>query len=113
MKTAELTGAALDWAVAKCNGDEPHLYRINTSEPPIYAIKCKNNAFTPAYHYDWSQGGPIVEQKINRLQEITDGLWEAEAWGVIAEGPTALVAAMRCYVAVELGDEVDVPEELR
>ena len=27
-------------------------------------------------------------------------------------GPTPLIAAMRCYVASKLGDEVDVPEEL-
>ena len=26
-------------------------------------------------------------------------------------GPTPLIAAMRCYVASKLGDEVDVPEE--
>ena len=26
--------------------------------------------------------------------------------------PTPLIAAMRCYVASKLGDEVDVPEEL-
>jgi hypothetical protein len=29
-----------------------------------------------------------------------------------AYGPTPLIAAMRCYVASKLGDEVDVPEEL-
>jgi hypothetical protein len=28
------------------------------------------------------------------------------------EAPTPLIAAMRCYVASKLGDEVDVPEEL-
>jgi len=28
------------------------------------------------------------------------------------EGDTPLIAAMRCYVASKLGDEVDVPEEL-
>jgi hypothetical protein len=27
-------------------------------------------------------------------------------------GPTPLVAAMRCYVASKLGDEVEVPDEL-
>ena len=27
-------------------------------------------------------------------------------------GPTPLIAAMRCYVASKLGDEVDVPDEL-
>jgi hypothetical protein len=34
--------------------------------------------------------------------------------GAISEesGPTPLVAAMRCYVASQIGDEVDVPEVL-
>ena len=27
-------------------------------------------------------------------------------------GPTMLIAAMRCYVASKLGEEIDVPEEL-
>jgi hypothetical protein len=28
------------------------------------------------------------------------------------EGPTPLIAAMRCYVASKLGDYIDIPEEL-
>ena len=28
-------------------------------------------------------------------------------------GPAPLVAAMRCYVANKLGDEVEIPEELK
>jgi hypothetical protein len=32
---------------------------------------------------------------------------------LIGVGPTPLVAAMRCYCASKLGDEVDVPEELK
>jgi hypothetical protein len=28
-------------------------------------------------------------------------------------GPTPLIAAMRCYVASKLGDEVEIPEELK
>jgi hypothetical protein len=28
------------------------------------------------------------------------------------DGPTPLIAAMRCYVASKLGDEVELPEEL-
>ena len=30
----------------------------------------------------------------------------------VIHGPTPLIAAMRCYVASKLGDEVEVPEEL-
>jgi len=28
------------------------------------------------------------------------------------KGPTPLIAAMRCYVASKLGDEVEIPQEL-
>lgn len=28
-------------------------------------------------------------------------------------GPTPLIAAMRCYVASKLGDNVEIPEKLR
>jgi hypothetical protein len=28
-------------------------------------------------------------------------------------GPTPLIAAMRCYVASKMGDEIELPEELK
>lgn len=31
---------------------------------------------------------------------------------IAGHGPTALIAATRCWVASELGDEVEIPEEL-
>jgi hypothetical protein len=65
---------------------------------------------------DWAFGGPIIEREgINIIQS---GSWLAEmdadhSGAVIsAEGPTPLIAAMRCYVASVLGDTVDIPEEL-
>jgi hypothetical protein len=65
---------------------------------------------------NWAQGGPIIEREGLCLWsegydweakiQIGSGEWLTE-W---AETP--LVAAMRCYVASKLGDEVDIPEEL-
>jgi hypothetical protein len=99
MKTSELTGAALNWAVAKANG--------NFGDFGV-------DGFSPST--DWAQGGPIIEREgINIIQS---GSWFAEmdadhSGGVIhAEGDTPLIAAMRCYVASKLGDEVEIPEEL-
>jgi hypothetical protein len=42
------------------------------------------------------------------------GEWNA-GWGCInrSSGPTPLIAAMRCYVASKLGDEIEIPENLR
>ena len=75
----------------------------------------------PAYSTDWAQGGPIIER------ERIDVFWQSHqhAWvGSMSRGSnkigfrhlqygnTPLIAAMRCYVASKLGDEVDVPTEL-
>ena len=106
MKTAELTGAALDWAVAKCEG----LHREDT----VWEVW----ASTHQYSSDWALGGPILEREgihIGRIhapahmkKEFGDFYWIAKG----VRGQTPLIAAMRCYVASKFGVEVDVPEEL-
>ena len=103
MKTNELTGPALDWAVAQCEGfdyfNHQNLAHITTSA----------HSWQPSEK--WSQGGPIIErEKIATAWHITRWV----AWrGVIEHpGPTPLIAAMRAYVASKMGDEVDVPGEL-
>ena len=97
MKTSELIGKALNWAVAECED-----------------VYCFDGSYTPSTN--WAQGGPIIEREWVDLHCVNDSLWEAEcpAPGGLAmqNGPTPLIAAMRCYVASKLGDEVDVPEEL-
>ena len=101
MKTSELTGAALDWAVSKCEGvDVTHLYAWDYS--------------TNRYSTDWAHGGPIVErEKISLIERAADG-WCADIYAKDMQyGPTPLIAAMRCFVCSKLGDEVDVPEELK
>ena len=101
LKTSELTGAALDWAVARCEvGDA-----INEIDDPHF------------YSTDWAQGGPIIEREGINLRALSGALWEAETWSAeggqyLLDGPTPLIAAMRCYVASVLGDEVEVPNEL-
>ena len=75
MKTSKLQGAALDWAVAKCEDKQGKGL----------------DWVPPAYSTDWAQGGAIIERE--RI-------------------PTPLIAALRCYVASKLGDEVEIPKEL-
>ena len=116
IKTNELIDNTLDWAVAKCEGlllpDGGNLQIFNKQ---LRAHPAKlGTLYTPST--DWSQGGPIIEREWIDLHCVNDSLWEAEcpAPGGLAmqNGPTPLTAAMRCYVASKLGDEVDVPEEL-
>lgn len=127
VKTSELTGAALDWAVAKADGSLPFdkdgavCWRDDERGNVIRA------AWTPST--DWSQGGPIIKRELLAVDPVTDAMafspafyamggthgWVAAACReghCYAYGPTPLIAAMRCYVASKLGDEIDIPEEL-
>jgi len=112
IKTAELTGAALDWAVAKASGVE-HRYRHTTGGD------YNGNTVTVYRRFstDWSQGGPIIErERIDIEYDLGDKCWNARWHGsnewTFYQADTPLIAAMRCFVASKLGDEVDVPEEL-
>jgi hypothetical protein len=114
MKTSELTGAALDWAVAQCEG---------------FPVRKGFDDNCPEYSTDWSQGGPIIEREGLDVHCVYTGLWSAKWWAnnsgmaknpaqrfkqnIQTDGPTPLIAAMRCYVASKLGDEVEIPEELQ
>jgi hypothetical protein len=101
MKTSELTGIALDWAVAKCEG--------------IKIIVRQEN--WEWYSSSWEQGGLIIERELIEIYPLCNVEWGArkvndEGDLIRFYGDTPLIAAMRCYVASKLGDEVEIPEEL-
>lgn len=128
VKTSELIGTALDWAVGHAMQYVTHdalgwTVRLPVpSVPPTTTLPLpfpKN--FSPSTR--WAQGGPIIERghihtwtdrKDAAYAGHPDSYWVAEMTEIegIWWGPTPLIAAMRCYVANKLGDEVDVPEEL-
>lgn len=127
MKTSELTGAALDWAADYVNNkclEEPRLRGYN------YDVEWRNHR-APRYSSQWSAGGPIIErQALSVYPFFCDGTkagWSAcdphnlqydevgefiDGSDFAQDGPTPLIAAMRCFVASKLGDEVEVPKEL-
>jgi hypothetical protein len=112
MKTSELTGAALDWAVAKAEGNVQLQY--DSREGLIIRNILGWIPYRPSVA--WQQGGPIIErERIGLGHAISEGnsYWFAIGYLVEECGPTPLVAAMRCYVASKLSDEVEVPEELQ
>ena len=95
IKTSELQGAALDWSVALANGQE-EFWTIDN------------------YSTNWALGGPIIErEELSNLKCYNHNEWECNNGDIFCEGPTPLIAAMRCYVASKLGDEIEVPEELK
>jgi len=108
MKTNELTGNALNWAVNHVEGLTGVLSPVN-------------------YCGKWEHGGPIIEREMIQITPhcMVNPLhgWAA-AYRSFDEdddlcalfrkrGGTPLIAAMRCYVASKLGDEVEIPEELK
>lgn len=110
MKTSELIGPALDWAVAKCEGMDPQCGK--NMDGSVW-----QDDF-PRYSTNWAQGGPIIERE-NISTTNPFGHHQGAGWCAGRRtnnyqvcGPTALIAAMRCYVASKLGDEVEIPPEL-
>ena len=108
IKTSVLTGPALDWAVAKCEGWKISLVEFRKSQ----LSSCKFS-----YSSRWGKGGPIIERErisvISDFHDFVEG-WLAENYqdNIQQFGPTPLIAAMRCYCFSKLGDVVDIPEEL-
>ena len=113
MKTAELTGIALDWAVGYVMGEKLRILERQIVWPEDYSPST-----------DWAQSGPIVEREHIEWQWLPSsskdhryGARKPSLSGAkrtfCMDGPTVLIAAMRCYVASKLGDEVDIPEELK
>jgi hypothetical protein len=112
MKTSEAKDKVLDYLVAKCEGlkdfDIENLCFYDDEGIP----------FEPSCV--WSQGGPIIEREriaiwFEKYDDIDSAL---PVWAAVRfneqdyYGSTPLIAAMRCYVASKLGDDVEVPVEL-
>ena len=113
IKTSVLTGPALDWAVAKCEGRG-----LQRNPRPA-----QGDRYSPST--DWAQGGPILGRELTSVFLVSDQeneqKWSARKAKYLPDvgakvfercGPTALIAICRCYVTSKLGDTVDIPEEL-
>jgi len=115
MKTSELTGYLLDWAVGKCEG------LTIESDWWDWDRLCFVDEFNVDFEPtdNWMQGGAIIEREMITVECFyEESTWHA--WTPAPEQPrdahgygeTPLVAAMRCYVASKLGDQLEVPDEL-
>jgi hypothetical protein len=122
-ETNKLAGAALDWAVAKCEG---HEIDSLMGGAVWYWLKCSLTGapevvevFRPSS--DWSFGGPILEREKISVKYFPDGghpnggewwaYWDADPQ-IESYGETPLIAALRCYVQSRQGDAIDVPPNL-
>lgn len=116
VRTSDLIGPALNWAVAVA---EKHTIMLDGTT--VY-IDGPRRMFDPCNDY-LRQGGTIIERegisvKRRPKREREPGfLWVADLYTDIRAcpsefelGPTFLIAAMRVYVAIKLGEVVDLPE---
>jgi len=136
LKTSELQGPALDWAVAKCEGYVVE-FRYSHHRNQSWVVCDMNQDCRPSDNCDegrwqmfvpsnvWQDGGPIIEREAISVAADTAGVFDPFVWfasvddilvdadeAIGVRGPTPLIAAMRCFVACKLGDEVEVPDEL-
>lgn len=133
IKTKDLTGIELDWAVAAIIFEEEPLIGYDGRKrclgwidfdsldyDSVYSEYLEFHPFQKQFNpsTDWVDGGPIIEkEKIGLTNEGADW-WRADLATTPAKhffgyGPTPLIAAMRCFCSANLGDEVDIPEETR
>jgi hypothetical protein len=128
----ELTGTALDYAVARALGKRPSMFIFERSG---------ELAKEHRYSTDRAQAGPIIEREGIATRKHSSGTWYAmaqadvgdmqspswveftarggerygvESWAVRSRrqrfsGPTLLIAGLRCYVASKLGATIEIP----
>lgn len=125
IKTAELIGRQLDYAVALSAGGTGFRYDTIASywitiDGKHYVLSngwSEDQCYTPSTN--WLRGGPIIEREAITLVPMPTVArgpfthWAAISSPHIYTGPTPLIAAMRCYCASKLGNTVEIPEELK
>lgn len=123
MKTRDLTGVALDWAVAKaCQPDLVAFADYGSIFPWTKKFKVcfigYGAPFEPSTNP--AHAVPIMERERIGVEYPREGYWVANMWRgegsnprfATAMGDTMLIAGMRCYVASKLGDDTEIPKEL-
>lgn len=121
IKVSQATNVQLDFMVGTIEHSLGFEYRPRTKKCYAYDERKLMKVYSPTT--SWAQGGEIIDR------EKISIVWAHFHWcagtGDIGEiyrsdegnhftgtGPTALVAAMHCYVASKLGEEVEVLDEL-
>lgn len=132
VKTADLTGEALGWAVGKAEGLDVFLAPPQYGNPWRVFVRHRYTVTEQTKRYnpweDWALGGPLaVKYQVSLIpeaQEVHEGAdlserWRASVYYRAGEhystkySGTALVATCQAVVATEFGDSVQVPRELK
>jgi hypothetical protein len=128
VKTADLGGEALGWAVGKAEGLDLFLAPPEYGNPHRVFARYQGEAIVHTKRYnpweDWALGGPLIDRidpQEQRFPKVLGGGRSAEVWIDLDDGDARvgfgrgenrLIAAARAYVAAKLGEFVQVPKEL-
>ncbi|MBD2804100.1 DUF2591 family protein [Xenorhabdus sp. ZM] len=101
LKTSELTGRALDYAVAICEGWDLDSLIENLENIPEYST-------------EWSECGPLITEYSTELTHWNELEWSSRMAGCTSEpsGETPQIAICRAIAVAYLDEEVDIPDEL-
>jgi Protein of unknown function (DUF2591) len=122
VKTADLVGEALGWAVGTAEGLALFVAPPEYGNPHRVFARYQASATEHTKRFnpweDWAVGGPLIEKRMVSLHcpQSTDDVWAG--WVITDKGEfcqagdSALIAASRAIVAAKLGDTVQVPKEL-
>ena len=132
VETKTLTGPALAWALAECEGHKVGIERSALGYASVWLLTPRGTRLSPFDpEADWSISGPILERMAPWVRSYkslcfsTEHLqpperkWVAEGTALGPDGRYAtcfgasyLQAGLRCCVATKKGPEVEVPDEL-
>jgi len=125
-KIHDLTNIELEWAVAKCEGRDMY---VDSDGIWFRDTATHKDGFKTDYS-GWTLCGPIIEREKISLKFLNEGdgwcayigciphdflLWNQsyDTSNSYGEGPTPLIAAMRCYVTNKLMGDKDIEPILK
>jgi hypothetical protein len=118
IKVSEATTLQIDWLVTSIEAPDALRFGVKDWRDQRRCAVDSMRCFLYRWGSNWSQGGPIIDREKIDLSHIRHGdlsvTWDASAdsWENEESGDTPLIAAMRCFIASKLGDEVEVPDDL-
>jgi hypothetical protein len=121
IRIADLDDIALDYAVTKVARPEGLQYGVADWREQRRSALYRGE-YLYRWSYSWEQGGPLIETLTSRGPQIESrtcryigdmNVVTAHVKGHYKQsGPTILIAGLKCYLHLHLGDEIAIPEEL-
>lgn len=121
VETKNLTGAALAYAVACCDGwsDLQSFYKDDNIDEYFFQQHDGYCGFMSVQMamdktQDWEYVGRLIESSCISISPCPKHFWTARSYGDASEyvGDTALLAFLRCYAANYFGTDVPIPSVL-